>query len=201
MQPGSSVYSLSLDSTLPNLDVAMRNLTRPTGASKSQSMHDPVRVPFTGHNSRLAMNVSGALTLALTGLLWLAPCHAEIYQWKDANGKTVFSERPPLDIDATVVKPKTSPPSAAAIEKLKAQTAAPALKGTGTEKPKTAQKPEPTPEEKKANCEKSKQALVRLESSIRLRYKQENGGLAFLPEDRRQQQIKDSQKNISTWCN
>jgi Domain of unknown function (DUF4124) len=139
----------------------------------------------------------------VTQLLWVLTlvgsiCHAEIYQWKDADGKTVFSERPPRDVKATVVKPKVSPASAEAIEKLKAQTAP--KKEAGKEKKAAANKPEPTAEEKKANCEKSRQALTKLESSTRLRYKNDEGELAFLPEEQRQANIKTAQKNIAEWC-
>ena len=62
---------------------------------------------------RLAV-IAGVL---LATFATLAP--AEIYQWKDENGKTVFSERPPADGKASVVKPKTGKANSNAQEKLR----------------------------------------------------------------------------------
>jgi Domain of unknown function (DUF4124) len=137
---------------------------------------------------------------AFTLLLVALPASAEIYQWKDENGKTVFSERAPQGAKSTVVKPKTSPPSTAAIEKLKAQTAPPKQPAEDPAKNAADKAAEPTPEEKKANCAKSRATLTKLHDNPRLRYKQENGELAYLPEEDRQQRIKETEANIAKWC-
>ncbi len=46
------------------------------------------------------------------------PCHAEIYQWRDANGKLHFGDRPPEENHSSVVTPKVQP---SRIESLKIQ--------------------------------------------------------------------------------
>jgi len=37
-------------------------------------------------------------------ILFCVPCHGEIYQWVDENGKVQFSDRNPRDREATVFK-------------------------------------------------------------------------------------------------
>ncbi len=138
--------------------------------------------------------------LILGACVWMAysAVSAEIYQWADENGQTVFSETPPPDAAHKVVKPKFGKESPAAIEKLKAQALAKVAQENAA---KTAEKPkEPTPAEKKANCAKGRGILTQLESSNRLRVKNEKGELSYLPEEERQKRIKDSQKSIQSWC-
>ncbi len=139
--------------------------------------------------------------LLLGACVWMAysAVSAEIYQWTDDNGQTVFSETPPPDAAHKVVKPKFGKESPAAIEKLKAHTAP--SKGAQGDAGKTAEKPKaPTAAEKKANCAKGRDILTQLETSTRLRVKNEKGELSYLPEEERQKRIKDSQKSIQSWC-
>jgi hypothetical protein len=124
---------------------------------------------------------------------------AEIYQWKDQDGQTVFSEAPPADAAHQVVKPKFARESPAAIDKLKAQTAPPREPAKGTNK--TAEKPkEPTAEERKANCAKARSVKTQLETSTRLRVKDEQGNVAYISETERQKRMSDTEKSIQSWC-
>lgn len=140
------------------------------------------------------------LLLTITLVIAAGQAGAEIYQWKDEHGQTVFSEKPPAGTAAAVVKPKTAPPSAAAIEKLKAQSAAPTV-AADAEKKVATKPPEPTVKEAAANCAKAREVLSQLQTQNRLHYKQENGELGVLTEDQREERIKDSQASIASWCN
>ncbi len=140
-----------------------------------------------------------ASTVAL--LIAATPCFAEIYQWKDADGHTVFSEKAPLNVEFKIVKPKTTPPSAAAIEKLKKQLAPPAAPVAKSGQDLAAAPAEPTPKEKKANCKTATEVLTRLQNTGRVRQRQENGEVVYLTEEERQQRVKDAQASVAKWCN
>ena len=149
-------------------------------------------------------------TLMSDGLVWLAPivlavmvstANAEIYKSIDAAGHVVFSASPPPGTASTLVKPKTSKASDAAIQKLKAATAPAKPKAdSDAEKKKSDTPPEPTAAEKKANCQKSRGILTQLQNSTRLQDYDEKKQLRFLTEDERQQRIKASEVSIKSWC-
>ena len=44
----------------------------------------------------------GLVVLSLCALLTCASAQAELYSWKDSSGKTIFSDRPPLDSEKNV---------------------------------------------------------------------------------------------------
>lgn len=138
-----------------------------------------------------------AIVLALIASI----VNAAIYQSKDAAGHTVFSASPPPGTASTLVKPKTSKASDAAIQKLKAATAPAKPKADSeAEKKKSDTPPEPTAAEKKANCQKSRGILTQLQNSTRLQDYDEKKQLRFLTEDERQQRIKASEVSIKSWC-
>jgi hypothetical protein len=143
---------------------------------------------------------TGAALMGLAALLLSSawPVSAEIYQWKDERGDTVFSQHPPRDVPSQVVNPHVSKPSAEAMEKLKAQTTPPPQPEAAPQAAAAA--PEPSAAERKANCEKARKILSQLESSTRLRYVNEQGDLSFLSEDERQSRMKSAQESIKSWC-
>lgn len=44
----------------------------------------------------------GLTVLTLCALILCSAAQAELYSWKDSNGKTIFSDRPPLDSEKNV---------------------------------------------------------------------------------------------------
>lgn len=136
--------------------------------------------------------------LIVTALCASSSVAAEIYRWKDKDGQTVFSQTPPPDAAHQVVKPKFGKESPAALEKLRAQSP-PASKPAPAEDKK--QKPqEPTAEERAANCAKARETRTQLETSRRLRIKDEKGELSYLTEEERQKRLIDADKSIQSWC-
>lgn len=143
----------------------------------------------------------------LTGLLLaafttLAP--AEIYQWKDEQGKTVFSERPPADGKAAVVKPKSGKANSNAQEKLRQdrERIVPAAAAAGQAAGKQ-EKPGLTPEqeEQKARaCEQAQQALALLQQNNRPRYETEDGKVAHMSEDMQAERIADAEDKVGKYC-
>ncbi|MGH8597075.1 MAG: DUF4124 domain-containing protein [Gammaproteobacteria bacterium] len=148
----------------------------------------------------MRVNVTILFTAVVVAAAFAAPVFGEIYRWQDANGQTVFSaEKPPHGTDATVVKINTAPPSSKSANETPQPPAADVKKKEPEKKVADAAL-NPTPAEMKANCAKSKEILTQLQNSNRLRYTQDNGELAYLTEEQRQQRIKDSQASVASWC-
>ena len=145
-------------------------------------------------------------TLLLGSLLGLmAAAQAEIYQYKDENGKTVFSERPPPNgAQAKIVTPKTRKTAAGAADKLQQDRE----RIVPSEKPVSAQakkdeKPALTPEqeEQKARaCEQARQALALLRENNRPRYETEDGQVAFMTPEMQQARMADAEEKIGKYC-
>lgn len=144
---------------------------------------------------RLAPLILGTCVMAASGAA------AEIYQWTDKSGQTVFSESPPPDAVHTVIKPKFGKKSPATLERTKARGGATVPKDAQATADQVAKTPaEPTPAEKKANCAKAREVLTQLGTSNRLRAKNEKGEIVYLPEEARQDRIDAAEKSIQSWC-
>lgn len=141
---------------------------------------------------RMARLLTG---MALTAVVAIAPA-AQIYQWKDENGQTVFSATPPPQGAREVVKPRYAKESPEAIEQLRARTAPkePA-QAAKTEPPKG-----PSAEEKAEKCRKAREIRTQLETSRRLREKNEKGELQYISEEERVRRVGETDKSIEAWC-
>ncbi len=144
------------------------------------------------------MRLSYRFGLLIIGALLYGASQAEIYQWKDANGNTVFSEKPPPDAQKAVVKPrysKAAPPPPAVPEKL-----------TSPEKKEVAAKDdnpppkEPTPEEKKKKCAQARASLDQLNNGGRLRVADDKGVVSFMSDEQRAERAKKANESIKSWC-
>lgn len=134
--------------------------------------------------------ISTGLLIACSGAF------AEIYQWTDQDGQTVYSERPSRDGTQKVIKPKFSKGSPV---KPKAETVA--AKAPKADSKQAAVKPkEPTPAEKSANCAKARDVLNQLNTTNRLRAKDAKGVIVYLPEEDRKVRVDEAQKSIKSWC-
>lgn len=126
---------------------------------------------------------------------------AKIYEYKDAQGETHFSQEPPADGNAVVVKPRVGPAT-------HNTTITPSPdKKESTEKSPTAQeKKEPldaqTLEAYKINCERSKEYLQEIESKPRIRLQDsKTGKVTFLTDEQRTQEIVKTKAAVQKFCN
>jgi Domain of unknown function (DUF4124) len=146
------------------------------------------------------INSHRRLTRLLIAMSLLAGCYiasAEIYQWTDKDGQTVFSERPSPDATQKVIKPKFGKGLSA---KPKAEATPPTTSKTDSKQ--AADKPkEPTPAEKSANCAKARDVLNHLNTTNRLRAKDDKGVIVYLPEEDRKARLDEARKSIKSWCN
>jgi hypothetical protein len=135
---------------------------------------------------------------------WLLPATAKTYRWVDENGVTQYSQSPPPEGKATIIKPppKPSTPPDATMKKLKAQLDAinKEKKGNADAKAK-ADGEAKNAEIKKQNCENAKKNLATLEQSPRIRMKMDDGSYKMLADEERTAQIEKAKENIKKNCN
>jgi Domain of unknown function (DUF4124) len=138
------------------------------------------------------------VTLSLGCALFAFSTQAEIYQWKDADGNTVFSEKPPPDAQKSVVKPrygKAAPPAPTVPQK----SASPQKKDVAAKDDKPAPK-EPTPEEKQKKCAQARASLDQLNNGGRLRVADDKGVVSFMSDEQRAERAKKANESIKSWC-
>jgi len=137
-----------------------------------------------------------ALCLAL-------PAGAQIYQWKDENGKTVISDKPPIghvrqqkQIDTeSSAKNGQKQPSLADREmefrKRQKETQ------ESTEKKR---KEETASSEKNENCNNARRQLQTLESGERISLRDDKGERYYLDDAQREQETEKARKFVETNC-
>jgi transposase len=143
----------------------------------------------------------GLCLLGATLISFAPPVSAEIYQWKDEQGKTVFSERPPPGSDAKVVTPKTGKPSSNAREKLRQdrERIVPSAEKPTKQQPKELT--EEQIEQKAEACAQARDALALLQANNRPRYETEDGKIAHMSPEMQAERVADAEKKVSDYCN
>lgn len=143
-----------------------------------------------------ALSLATLLALPLCAL----PVCAEVYKSVDENGNVVFSQTPPKDGKAEVIKPRYAKQPAAS-----APMTAPIVPPSGAAEKKKEAPPELTPEQlaaKRKNCDLANQKLKELRGPRpnRLQYVNENQELAFLTPELVEQRIKEAETIIARDC-
>ncbi|WP_024303712.1 DUF4124 domain-containing protein [Pseudogulbenkiania sp. MAI-1] len=131
-----------------------------------------------------------------TFILLSLPARAEVYTWKDATGRTVFSDQPPPGRKASRldVKAPPAPPPA------KAEASAPAAKAgdKGNDKTDLAKQAEELNRKIRAeNCLRAKNNLSGLQLNGRIRLP---GSNALATDAQRNDMIRQSEQDVATWC-
>lgn len=158
------------------------------------------------------MKPAAALVLGIVSAFTLGAAHAEIYQWKDASGRTVVSDTPPpgnAGKEAKVIgtqlpvakgeiageKPADAPKSLAEkdLEFKKRQQEA----RDKAEKEAQEQKAEAGREE---NCERAKRNLAAIESGYGVSAFDEKGERKLLDEAQRKQEMDRYREFIAQSC-
>jgi hypothetical protein len=128
---------------------------------------------------------------------------AGAYRYQDENGQTVYSQTPPADKDAQVIKPPPPPSSSAVAEKTAIE------KNITTEKAKEEKVKEDqheidasklTEEEKRMNCEKAKKYLGELQLKARIKLIGPDGQATMLTEDQKNAEITKTKGMIKSFC-
>ena len=146
------------------------------------------------------------LILASASLIFAASAIAQIYQWKDANGKTIISDKPPVGhvkqqrkIDA----PAAAPTSSANPQKSLAEQDLEFRKRQKDTQDKAAkeEKEQKAETEKKEQCASMRRNLQALESGARIARYDDNGERSFLGDEQRQEEIAKTRQSMETNCN
>lgn len=141
--------------------------------------------------------------LLVVALCLALPAGAQIYQWKDENGKTVISDKPPIgqvrqqkQIDSgSPAKNGQKQPSLAdrEMEFRKRQKEA----QEGAEK---TRKEETASSEKNENCTNARRQLQALESGERIALRDDKGERYYLDDAQREQETAKARKFVETNC-
>jgi len=147
------------------------------------------------------------ILLACAVLLLPLAALAQIYQWKDAEGKVQYSDQPP---PAAARQERTvAPRAAAAVSAPPAparshqdQDAAFRQRQVEQEESKAAREKENVAaEERKRNCEMAQGNLRNLQIGGRhVRYDAKTGERIYLSDNEISQSIKDAQRSVDEWC-
>lgn len=143
------------------------------------------------------------LTLALLAMTLCLPLHAaKVYKWQDANGAWHFSEKPPAEQQAEVIKLKQASKGTTdtdeTTEESSGEKTAPKKDRVSTN---TTPKPAYTPEEKRTNCELAKKRLSGLETHPRVLINDDKTGEErYLTPEEHQEWQTTSRKEISEFC-
>ena len=131
------------------------------------------------------------------------PAGAQIYQWKDENGKTVISDKPPVGYVRQQKRVESAPVAAGSagqkslgdrdMEFRKRQKEAQEL----SEKSK---KEEASTSEKQENCGKANRQLQMLESGERIALRDGKGERYFMEDAQREQEIGKVRKFLDANC-
>jgi hypothetical protein len=138
---------------------------------------------------------------------------ADIYQWKDAEGRTQYSDQPPSDRPARLIKSGVSMQTVAEKSDSGAEDKA-EKKGPKslTEKDQESRKRKIDAEktekesaakaaEKKANCTQSRDQMKTLEEGGRIYKRDEKGEKNYLDDKALVKEMSDAKANVSKYCN
>jgi uncharacterized protein (DUF3084 family) len=141
--------------------------------------------------------------LSLLAVLCVAlPANAQIYQWKDQNGKTVISDKPPngsvqqkRQIDSGA--PQTSPQQPSLADREREFRA---RQKEAREKAEQAQKEESAAAHKNEHCQNVRRHLKTLESGERIAARNDRGERYYLNDVQRTQEVEKIRRLIESHC-
>jgi type IV secretory pathway VirB10-like protein len=143
------------------------------------------------------------LTLAVAALLVITAVNAEIYQWKDENGKTIISDKPPVGAARLPLKVEKDAPAAnAASQKTPADREMEFRKRQkeSQESADKSQKEQAAAADKRENCEKAGRYVQSLESGERIALRDDKGERYYMEDAQRQQEIAKAKQNMQAAC-
>jgi hypothetical protein len=141
--------------------------------------------------------------LGVAALLAATAVNAQIYQWKDENGKTVISDKPPVGNVRQQQRIASEPPATnAAAQKTAADKELEFRKRQkdAQESTEKANKEQAASADKKENCENARRYLQALESGERIAMRDDKGERYFLDDAQREQDIAKTRQAVQTNC-
>lgn len=143
------------------------------------------------------------IALMVLMLMSLSSVATEIYKWKDANGNTVYGEKPPQDVNAksmnAVAKRAVSDKKRGRNDKERLMKDAREAERAKLEA-EEAKKQAAQEKEMQEYCDFNRKRLETLQKHARIRQKAEDGSTKILLSDEREAQITETQKNLQKHC-
>jgi hypothetical protein len=142
-----------------------------------------------------------AITVAM--LLAITAANAEIYQWKDKNGKTVISDKPPTEnVTEQRITNDGSTAGAAATPKTAADREMEFRKRQkeSQDNAEKTQKEQAANAEKEESCASARRYLTTLESGERVALRDEKGERYFLDDAQRAQEVAKANRAVQANC-
>ena len=139
--------------------------------------------------------------LATAGFFAIS-AHAQIYQWKDASGKTVISDKPPV---GAIQQQKTHDASSRSTSPAQKSLAEREMEFKQRQKEsqdiaEKNRKEEASAAEKQENCNNARRQLQMLESGERIALRDEKGERYFMEDAQREQEIAKARKFLESSC-
>jgi len=140
------------------------------------------------------------LVLLMLSTATFSMAHAQTYQWKDSNGRTVISDNPPPGNARQSKSVNAAPPAETGKSLAERDMEFKKRQQENREKSEKDAKESRTKEELKENCQRARQQLVALESGQRMSSTDLNGERRFMEDAERQKEIERSRKFIQESC-
>lgn len=144
------------------------------------------------------------LSLLAAALCLALPASAQIYQWKDQNGKTVISDKPPVG-QVTLQKQIDSAPPAKTGAKQQPSLADRELEfrkrqKEAQENAEKAKKDEVASAERNESCQNARRQLQALESGERIALRDDRGERYYLDDAQRDQETAKTKRFLEAQC-
>jgi hypothetical protein len=142
------------------------------------------------------------LPFLIACLLIAAPATGKTYRWVNEEGVTVYSQTPPAEGEAEVLRPPPPPPTGAAtrtpvqerLEELEAQRA------EQEKKAREQARAEQERQRREANCRAARRNLEALQGPPRRLYATAGGEFQRFTEEERQARIEEAREQVEVFC-
>ena len=143
------------------------------------------------------------LALTVSALLVATAVSAQIYQWKDENGKTMISDKPPIGnvrqqkkIESAASAANTVPEKTAADKDLEFRK----RQKEAQDSSEKARKEQTASADKKENCDIARRQLQALESGERISLRDDKGERYYIDDAQRAQHIAKMRQAVQSFC-
>ncbi len=126
---------------------------------------------------------------------------AQVYQYRDANGRMVFSDTPPPGVNAVRKNIDVAPPASEASGGLQDKLQAfQKRRDEAAEAEAKAARDKAEKDKAAENCTKARNKLAALQSGQRIVRYTASGEREFLDDPGREREIAQTQKSVADWC-
>lgn len=147
------------------------------------------------------MNIKPLFLVAIMLLALSGASAAQVYKWVDEDGGVHYGERPPADTSAQSIDPGNTQASPEALKRLENQQRRAEqlrLQREEAEAREAARREEARL--RRENCAIARENLVKMETSIRVYDRTEDGTRYRVPYEEREEKMAKAREQIDTWC-